>query len=1767
MRTALRYIVLFMALCFCGMAYGQKAYYWFDSQAPSEWTPTNTLNGRITVDVSKLLDGVHTLHYQVAGTDSKTTPTVSALFVKPRVADGSGAAADRYVCWFDGDYAGRLTGSAANGVMTLNVSKLLDGVHTVHYQVIDAHGQTTPTVSALFVKPRVADGSSAAADRYVCWFDSDYEHRLTGKAANGMMTLDVASLLDGVHTVHYQVIDANGQTTPAQSALFVKPRTASGGSAADRYVCWFDSDYEHRLTGKATNGVMTLDVAGLLDGVHTVHYQVIDANGQTTPAQSALFVKPRTASGSSVADSYVCWFDDDYQHAVTGKLSDGGIVMDTEELKVGVHMVHLFVKGDKPSNTVSAAYVKYPTPLTDETENLLCVSYIDGDSVESQTLPPTGGIVNWKHDLLSLKAGMHSDRVVVYDHHHVARSERTGLFLHFPNFSVKQRGTYKIDMSLATDGTTYTYKSADTSVATVSKDGLVTGVKVGTTTLTVTGSDSQSYTCTVTVEEMDPITVTVKDTVRVYGDENPAFEFEMTGGTTEGKPQITCEASKNSAVGTYEIKIAAGTLDYPNLILVGGTLTVSKAPLKVKADDKTMKQASAVPQLTVTYNGFKNGETEAVLTTKPTVTTTATSESEQGEYPITVSGGEAKNYMLSYEDGTLTVKEADPITITVTDTQRNYGDENPTFEYTVTGGTIEGTPKLTCEASKWATVGTYEIKIAAGSIKYPNLTLVGGTLTLTKAPLTVTADNKVMKQGDPVPELTITYSGFKNNETENVLTEKPTVSTTATSLSPEGSYPITVEGGDAQNYELNRVNGTVTVTQADPITIAVVNAEREYGEDNPAFEYTVTGGTIAETPIITCEAGKDTPVGTYDIKVAAGQIDYPNLILVGGTLTVTKAPLLVKADDQTMKQAGSMPELTVSYSGFKNGETEAVLTRKPTASTTATPESALGEYPITVYGGDARNYTLSYENGIMTVTEAPLVTVTVTDTQREYGDENPTFEYTVSGGTIQGTPQIVCEAGKDASVGTYDIRIEAGSIRYPNLVLVGGTLTVTKAPLTVKADNKVMKEGDAVPALTVTYSGFKNGETEDVLTVKPTASTTATAESERGEYPITVSGGEAQNYELTYLEGTLTVTKPDQIVLMVSDAEREYGEDNPTFEYTVTGGTVDWTPEITCEAGKDSPVGTYEIRIVADDVNYPNLVLVGGTLTVTKAPLTVTADDQTMTEGDDVPTLTVSYSGFKNGETEDVLTVKPTANTTATPQSLSGAYPITVSGGEARNYSMTYSSGTLRVEPRPEQLVLTVNMTSGEVAQGTEIMLSAKNSQGDDVEDAAIYYTLDGTEPTDASTLYEDAIILEESCTLKAVAMKTGYAPSEVLMETYTVIEDDTNGQWEDPETGIVYAYNTAESVAKVQRVRNTAQGNVAIRNTIIVDGKEYTVTEVAKRAFAGASSVTSVTVPTSVTNFYESAFANDGLLALVWQSSSVVPANVLPDQGGRSQNFLLYVSSASQAPSDVTNVVVKTGDGYQMQGTLTLQENEGFHCPVAFKAEAVSYTHAYQMTTGFGNSEGWETLALPFDVETIRHADGRVLVPFASYRADSDNRPFWLYAMSESGFVKTGSIKANTPYIICMPNNEAYLPEYNITGEVTFMAHNVMVQPSTDVQTVTAGNRTFVPTFRKIRSSSSVATLNSVNRLHSNTGGEAPGSRFISNLRLASPFEAVFEGSASSVRSFAIDFVPGVTNGIDEVPATRPGQQKIYNLKGQRVSKMQRGHLYIVDGRKRMAK
>ena len=278
------------------------------------------------------------------------------------------------------------------------------------------------------------------------------------------------------------------------------------------------------------------------------------------------------------------------------------------------------------------------------------------------------------------------------------------------------------------------------------------------------------------------------------------------------------------------------------------------------------------------------------------------------------------------------------------------------------------------------------------------------------------------------------------------------------------------------------------------------------------------------------------PVGEYDITVEGGAAQNYSFKYVPAKLTVNKAPLKVKADDKSRMEGEANPELTVTYTGFKNGETASVLDQQPTVTTTATKESPVGTYPITVSGGSAKNYELSYENGTLTITEGKLQ-LTAKSYTREYGEDNPVFEFEQAGtATLKGVPAITCAATKESPVGTYDIIIEQGTVENGNVTFVNGKLTITPAQLTVAAEDATRMKGEANPEFTLSYSGWKNGETEEVLLEKPVATTVANEQSEAGEYEITVTGGKAQNYTFTYVNGKLTVT-PWKVVIDVDDNE------------------------------------------------------------------------------------------------------------------------------------------------------------------------------------------------------------------------------------------------------------------------------------------------------------------------------------------------------------------------------------------------------------------------------------------------------------------------------------------------------------------------------------------------------------------------------------------------------------------------------------------------------
>lgn len=86
--------------------------------------------------------------------------------------------------------------------------------------------------------------------------------------------------------------------------------------------------------------------------------------------------------------------------------------------------------------------------------------------------------------------------------------------------------------------------------------------------------------------------------------------------------------------------------------------------------------------------------------------------------------------------------------------------------------------------------------------------------------------------------------------------------------------------------------------------------------------------------------------------------------------SITKAPLTILAKSDKREYGEENPELSCTYIGFKNGEDESVLEAKPALYTTALKESPVGSYPIIPANAKSMNYSMNYQNGVLTIEPA-----------------------------------------------------------------------------------------------------------------------------------------------------------------------------------------------------------------------------------------------------------------------------------------------------------------------------------------------------------------------------------------------------------------------------------------------------------------------------------------------------------------------------------------------------------------------------------------------------------------------------------------------------------------------------------------------------------------------------------------------------------------------------------------------------------------------------
>lgn len=299
-------------------------------------------------------------------------------------------------------------------------------------------------------------------------------------------------------------------------------------------------------------------------------------------------------------------------------------------------------------------------------------------------------------------------------------------------------------------------------------------------------------------------------------------------------------------------------------------------------------------------------------------------------------------------------------------------------------------------------------------------------------------------------------------------------------------------------------------------------------------------------------------------------------------------------------------------------------------------------------------------------------------------------------------------------------------------------------------------------------------------------------------------------------------------------------------------------------------------------------------------------------------------------------------------------------------------------------------------------------------------------------------------------------------------------------------------------------------------------------------------------------------IAAIVWNGDDALTADML--DGIDNPNLLVYVTEASKAPSGIQNLVI---NGTAEEIVLTdASGNNNFYCPQAFTAQSISYTRNFSQTTQIDVCRGWETICLPFTVQSVRHQSHGALTPFGG---GDNGYPFWLRQLSGNGLTRATQIQANVPYLISMPNNTVYPSVYNQAGNVTFSASNVTV-PVTSAQTASGAGVTLRAAFQQVAQGSGVYALNV-----GEARGEYPeGSVFEQNYRGIRPFQA-YTNHNSGTRFITLmslglggDDATGISELRIENEELRDTLGEWYSLDGRRLdSKPTKKGVYIRSGKK----
>ena len=798
---------------------------------------------------------------------------------------------------------------------------------------------------------------------------------------------------------------------------------------------------------------------------------------------------------------------------------------------------------------------------------------------------------------------------------------------------------------------------------------------------------------------------------------------------------------------------------------------------------------------------------------------------------------------------------------------------------------------------------------------------------------------------------------------------------------------------------------------------------------------------------------------------------------------------------------------------------------------------------------------------------------------------------------------------EDGTISTYTLSITAsgnGSVSYGSTTARNQTRTFTvnegtSAIVTFSPDSGYRIASVKVNNTDVTSSVSNNSYTISNISanttlsvtfeaIPPTTYTLSITESGSGSASYNSTSIKNKTQSFTVNEGTSAIVtfSPDSgyRIASVKVNNTDVTSSVSNNKYTISNISANTTLSVTFEA---IPPTTYTLSITASgngSASYSSTTIKNKTLSFTvnegtSAIVTFSPDSGYRIASVKVNNTDVTSSVSNNKYTISNISANTTLSVTfeAIPPT-TYTLSITASGNGSASYSSTTARNQTRTFTVNDGTSATVTFTPD---AGYRIASVSVNNSNVTSSLSNNKYTISNIKANTTVKVTFEAI----TYTLSITSTGNGYAAynsTSVRNQTrsFNVNEGNSATVTFNPDNGNsissvkVDGKDVTSQIASNRYVINSMSANTSVAvtfvedvNALTVNGINYTVVSQANKTvkvtggdygqvLTVPATVTSNEVTWTITGIEDNALKdNKELAAVVWNPTAAFTATV------SNPNLLLYVKGSQYAPSAIKNVVV---NGTASNITLVdAASGNSFYCPQRFTAQKISYTHNYNMMTGVGESKGWETIALPFDVRKISHSTKGIITPFANWNHQSSAKPFWLYELAGTGFVEASEIKAYTPYIISMPNNPKYDNPWLLKGSVTFESTSVVVEATEDLKTATYSDRTFVPNFSDKAANEGLYALNVINDYVTNNSGMTEGSKFVLNMRQIHPFEAYMTTTSNASQMFGI--FENMTTSIRTVDNEEwTISNDVYDLQGRKVTGPKKG-VYIKNGKKLIIK